>query len=108
MSGIGVITLPLLFDIFLRSGSRIQPLIVVSRHGSESCSKCARTTVSNSHVRMISGPCGRRSMGNVRAWRSASSAHPVAICGVSDDVAQVSITSGSPMKPPGSPRWSAV
>ena len=28
--------------------------------------------------------------------------------GVSDDVAQVSITSGSPMKPPGLPRWSSV
>ena len=27
-----------------------------------------------------------------------------AICGVSDEVAQVSITSGSPMNPPGAPR----
>ena len=105
---IGVTTLPLHFDIFLRSGSRIQPLIVASLHGSASCSKCARTTVSNSHVRMISGPCGRRSIGNVRAKRSGSSSQPVAICGVSDDVAHVSITSGSPTNPPGLPRWSSV
>ena len=37
----------------------------------------ARTTVSNSHVRMISGPCGRRSIGNVRSNRSGSSTQPV-------------------------------
>ena len=30
------------------------------------------------------------------------------ICGDSEDVAQVSITSGSPMKPPGWPRWASV
>jgi hypothetical protein len=28
--------------------------------------------------------------------------------GVSDDVAQVSMMSGSPANPPGTPRWSAV
>ena len=30
--------MPFDFDIFLRSGSRIQPLIVVSLHGSVPCS----------------------------------------------------------------------
>lgn len=29
------------------------------------------------------------------------------ICGVSDEVAQVSMTSGSPTKPSGLPRWSS-
>ena len=53
---------------------------------------------------MISGPCGRRSIGNTRANRSGSSTQPPAICGVSDDVAHVSMTSGSPTKPPGWPR----
>ena len=38
-------------------------------------------SVANSHVRMISGACGRRSIGNVRAKRSGSSSQPVAICG---------------------------
>ena len=57
---------------------------------------------------MISGPCGRRSIGNVRSNRSGSSTQPVTICGVSDDVAHVSITSGSATKPPGWSRWSAV
>jgi hypothetical protein len=34
---------------------------------------------------------------------------PVALdLGVSDEVAQVSMTSGSPVKPPGWSRWSAV
>ena len=47
-------------------------------------------------------------MGKTRANRSGSSIQPPAICGVSDDVAHVSITSGSPTKPPGWPRWSAV
>ena len=59
-------------------------------------------------MRMISWAWGRTSMGKVRAKRSGSSAHPVAIWGVSDDVAHVSITSGSPVKPPGWSRWSAV
>ena len=35
--------------------------------------ECARTTVENSQVRMISWACGRRSIGNMRANRSASS-----------------------------------
>ena len=83
-------TLPFDFDIFLRSGSRTQPLIAVWAHGRWSCSKCERSSVANSHVRMISGPCGRRSIGKVRANRSGSSSHPQAICGVNDDVAHVS------------------
>ena len=104
----GVTTLPLDFDIFLRSGSRIHPLRATLRQGSEPCSRWARTTVENSQVRMMSWPWGRRSMGNTRPKRSGSSSQRPAIWGVSDDVAQVSITSGSPAKPPGTPRCSAV
>jgi hypothetical protein len=44
-SDIGVTTLPFDLDIFLRSGSRIQPEMAVVFQGSESCSKCARATV---------------------------------------------------------------
>ena len=73
-------------------------------HGTESFSKWARTTDANSHVRMMSCACGRRSMGNVRAKMSASVCHWLTSCGETDDVAQVSITSGSPTKPPGVPR----
>ena len=101
-------TFPLDFDIFFRSGSRIHPLIEASAHGGRPCSWCERTIVANSHVLMISGPCGRRSIGKVRANRSGSSSQPHTICGVSDDVAQVSMMSGSPANPPGAPRWSAV
>ena len=54
---------------------------------------------------MISGPCGRMSIGNTRANRSGSSSQCPPICGVSDDVAHVSMMSASPTKPPGWPRW---
>src|SRR3954452_23990804 len=54
---------------------------------------------------MMSCACGRRSIGNTRASRSASSSQPPAICGDSDDVAHVSMMSGSATKPPGLPRW---
>ncbi len=104
IGSIGVTTLPLLFDIFLRSGSSTQPEMAASVHGSASNSKCDRTMVENNHVRMISNACGRRSIGNTRANRSGSSSHPAASSGVSDDVAHVSITSGSATKPPGLPR----
>ena len=60
---IGVTTLPLDFDIFLRSGSRIQPLMAACFHGRPPNSRWARTTVENSQVRMMSWPCGRRSIG---------------------------------------------
>ena len=60
--------------------------------------------VANSQVRMISCACGRRSIGYTRAYRSSSSHQPPTICGDSEDVAHVSITSVSPMKPPGRPR----
>ena len=56
----------------------------------------------------MSCACGRRSIGKTCANRSGSVSQPEAICGDSDDVAQVSMTSGSPMKPPGLPRWSSV
>ncbi len=44
-------------------------------------------------------------MGKVAAKRAGSVRHPHAICGVSDDVAHVSMMSFSPMKPPGTPRF---
>src|SRR4029450_13956420 len=53
---------------------------------------------------MMSWPWGRRSMGKTRANRSGSSSQPPAISGVMAEVAQVSITSGAPAKPPGRPR----
>jgi hypothetical protein len=96
------------FDIFLRSGSTTKPEIAVWAHGSTPCSSWDRSTVLNSQVRMMSCACGRRSIGNTRANRSGSSSHPPAICGVSDEVAQVSITSGSAEKPFGRSRWSSV
>ena len=105
---IGVTTLPLDLLIFLRSGSRMNPLMAACRHGSSSNSRCERTTVENSQVRMMSCACGRRSMGNTRANRSSSASQPPAIWGVSELVAQVSMMSGSPVKPPGTSRWSAV
>ena len=52
---------------------------------------------------MISWLCGRRSIGKRRRWRSGDPVQPVAICGVSDEVNQVSKMSASPVKPPG---WS--
>ena len=55
---------------------------------------------------MISWAWGRRSIGNTRENRSGSSSHFPAICGVSEDVAHVSMMSGSPTKPPGLPRCS--
>ena len=103
-------TLPFDFDIFLRSGSRIQPEIAALRpRQARRARGAARTTVENSQVRMISWRLraqvhredAREQVGVVAPSRAA-------ICGVSDDVAQVSMTSGSPMKPPGSPRWSSV
>ncbi len=58
IGSIGVTTLPLLFDIFLRSGSSTHPEMAASVHGSASNSKCDRTMVENSQVRMISNACG--------------------------------------------------
>ena len=57
--------------------------------------------MANSQVLMISCDCGRRSIGNTRANRSGSVPQRPAICGVSDEVAQVSITSGSRDEPAG-------
>jgi hypothetical protein len=54
---------------------------------------------------MISWACGRRSMGKIRS-RAGPLAARAAICGVSEDVAQVSSTSGSAANPPGRPRCS--
>ena len=100
-------TLPLDLDIFLRSGSRIQPEIAACAQGSRSSSRCERTTEENSQVRMISWACGRRSIGETAAHSSGSRSQPPQICGVRDEVAHVSMTSGSPMKPPGWPRWAS-
>ncbi len=99
-------TLPLDFDIFLRSGSSTQPEIAASLHGSAPSSSSERSTVVNSQVRMMSWACGRSSIGKTSSYSSGSSPARAAICGVSDDVAHVSITSGSPAKPPGCPRCS--
>src|SRR4051794_10630729 len=73
-------------------------------HGTAPNSKCERTTVENSQVRMMSCACGRRSIGKTAANSSGSVSQPEATCGDSDDVAQVSMTSGSAMNPPGLPR----
>src|SRR3712207_8161918 len=56
---------------------------------------------------MMSWACGRWSIGKTCANSSGSVSQPEATCGDSDDVAQVSMTSGSAMKPPGTPRWSS-
>src|SRR3954454_14475480 len=104
----GVVALPLDFDIFLRSGSTTKPEIVACVHGTVSCSKCARTTVENSQVRMMSCACGRWSIGKTCANSSGSVSQPEATCGDSDEVAQVSMTSGSAMNPPGTPRCDSV
>ena len=85
----------------------MKPESAAFHHGSESCSSCERKTDVNSQVRMMSCACGRRSSGNVRSNRSRSSGQPQTICGDSDEVAQVSITSGSATKPFGCPRWPA-
>src|ERR671928_103682 len=104
----GVVALPLDFDIFLRSGSTTNPEMAACDHGTASNSKCERTTVENSQVRMMSCACGRRSIGKTAANSSGSVSQPEATCGDSDDVAQVSITSGSATNPPGTPRCSSV
>ena len=105
----GVTTLPLDLDIFLRSGSTMKPEMAASVHGSALNSIWARTTVEKSQVRMMSWPCGRRSIGNSRA-NEIGVVLPAAprSAGVSEEVAQVSMTSGSAMNPPGWSRWSAV
>ena len=107
-TSVGTTTLPLDFDIFLRSGSTMNPEITACDHGAVWFSKCARTTRENSQVRMMSCAFVHRSIGKTRSNRSGSSSQPPAICGVSEEVAQVSITSGSPMKPPALPRWSSL
>src|SRR3954469_13013755 len=75
--------------------------MVACDHGTASNSKCERTTVENSQVRMMSCACGRWSIGNTCANNSGSVSQPEATCGEREDVAQVSMTSGSAMKPPG-------
>src|SRR5690625_7723133 len=94
-------TLPLDLDIFLRSGSRIQPLIEACFHGSWSWARWERTMVENSQVRMMSWPCGRTSIGYTFSKRSSSAPQPPASCGVREEVAQVSRMSGSEVEPRG-------
>jgi hypothetical protein len=81
-----------------------KPEISACDQGSRPNSASARTTRENSQVRMMSWAWVHRSIGKTRSNRSGSDSHPPAISGVSDDVAQVSMTSGSPVKPPGLPR----
>jgi len=85
----------------------MKPEISAWLHGTTWFSWCARTTRENSHVRMMSWAWVHRSIGKTRENRSSSVSQLPAICGVSDEVAQVSMTSGSPTKPPGLPRWSS-
>ena len=96
---IGVTTFPFDLLIFFRSGSRIQPLILAFFQGNEFSSKWLLTTVENNQVLMISWDWGRKSIGKIRLKRSLSNSQEPAICGVSEEVAQVSITSGSPINP---------
>src|SRR3954462_6848479 len=100
----GVVALPFDLDIFLRSGTTTNPEMAACDHGTAPNSKCERTTVENSQVRMMSCACGRRSIGKTAANSSGSVSQPEATCGDSDDVAQVSMTSGSARNPPGFPR----
>src|SRR3954464_14029900 len=104
----GVVAFPFDFDIFLRSGSTTKPEIVACDHGTAPNSKCDRTTVEKSQVRMMSCACGRWSIGKTFANSSGSVSQPEATCGDRDEVAQVSMTSGSAMNPPGLPRWLSV
>ena len=105
---VGTTALPLDLLICLRSGSTMKPEISACDHGTTWFSWCERTTRENSQVRMMSCAWVHRSIGKTRSNRSGSVSQPLAICGLSEEVAQVSITSGSPMKPPGLPRWSSV
>ena len=57
---------------------------------------------------MISCAWVFRSIGKVSSNRSGSRSQPQTICGLSEEVAQVSITSGSAMKPPGWSRCASV
>ena len=84
--------------------NNVKPEIEAFRHGTVPPSSCARSIVENSQVRMMSCPWGRTSYGNTRSNSSGSASHLPASCGVSDEVAQVSITSSSPWNPPGTPR----
>ena len=77
----GTTTLPLDLLIFLRSGSTTKPERAAWLHGTPPNSRCARTTDENSQVRMMSWPCGRRSIGYVRSNRSSSRSQPHTICG---------------------------
>ena len=97
----GTTTLPLDLDIFFRSGSTTKPEMVAVRHGRQECSRWDRTTRLNSQVLMMSCASGAMSIGKVRLHNCSSRDQPHAICGVSELVAQVSITSGSAVKPPG-------
>ena len=105
---VGTITLPLDFDIFLRSGSTTKPEIVARCQGSCCSSRCERTTRENNQVRMMSWAWGAMSMGKVSCHNCLSRSHPQAICGDREEVAHVSITSGSAMNPPGIPRICSV
>jgi hypothetical protein len=92
----GVTTLPFDFDIFLRSGSSTQPEIAALVHGSdvvlEMRAQHGREQPGADDVVRLRPQVHREDAGE----QVGSSSQPPAICGVSDEVAQVSITSGSP------------
>ena len=104
----GVTTLPFDFDIFLRSGSRTQP-----GDGGVGPRQRPVLEVGADDRREQPGAddlvgLGTKVHGEPAAEEVGVVDPPGGDLGVSDDVAHVSMTSGSPMKPPGWPRWSAV
>ena len=86
----------MLFDIFLRSGSRTQPLIVVSVHGSDAVLE-VRAHDGVEQPRADDLGALRAQVHRERAREEVGVVVPAASrsAGVSDDVAHVSITSGS-------------
>src|ERR1700689_2435451 len=81
-------------DSFLPCSLRPQPEISAVRHGTRPKSSSDCTTEEKSQVLMISNASTRSDIG-ASPGSVPPRAHPSLICGVSDDVIQVSITSGS-------------
>ena len=84
------------------------PEMAASVQGNDPISSSDRTMVVKSQVRMMSCAWGLRSIGKTLANSAGSSSHRPAIIGVSEDVAQVSMMSGSPTKPPGTFRCAST
>ena len=100
----GVTTLPLDFDIFLRSGSTMKPEMPALRPRHD-----AVLELGAQHGREQPGAddvlaLAAQRVGEHELEQLVVAPQPPAICGVSDEVAQVSMMSSSPSKPPGMPR----